>query len=359
MITVIAGGAAALAAAWLLVRRRLCSRTVASLGDLRDFAQTEVICDGEHTVVLGRFSWQPLGEQALLKLTVKPTPLGAGLLPSLQTTLSSYSGAEYAYYQGRAALLSLVGQPALRPAYSLEVIAPASEKQIARARPQPGVLISETPALYRDVVQPYIEALDPRATAWIYKVLDQSKEKERVLYNDPDPIAGFLLNVDTKWKSHPDCHVPPDARAAWRGHAAVRDLYCLAICHRTDVRTLRDLTAAHLPLLRHILDQGIATIGHVYGVPANELRVFVHYQPQFYHFHVHFTRLHSDIGCQVERAHLLVDLIAALEADSGAIAKRTIVYALKANDKLLAKIKEHEQAGAGNGRRREKSPARR
>lgn len=36
--------------------------------------------------------------------------------------------------------------------------------------------------------------------------------------------------------------------------------------------------------------QGVKTIGEVYGVREDELRVFVHYLPQFYHFHVHFSR---------------------------------------------------------------------
>ena len=56
-----------------------------------------------------------------------------------------------------------------------------------------------------------------------------------MLFNDPTVETGFLLNVDTKWKSHPDCHATDErarAEGAWRGHAAVRDLYCLAICHR-------------------------------------------------------------------------------------------------------------------------------
>ena len=129
--------------------------------------------------------------------------LGADVAPSLKTVLSSYSGAEYAYYKGHASLGSLLRK---RPAYALEVIAPASEKQIARSRPQPGVFVTETAALYREVVAPYIDALDPASTSWIYKCLDLSKEKERVLYNDPTEATGFLLNVDTKWKSHPDCH---------------------------------------------------------------------------------------------------------------------------------------------------------
>jgi m7GpppX diphosphatase len=178
MLFVVASGSTALAIATaaLLYIRRARAASVSSLANLLAFVQDEVISQGELTVVLGRFSWQPPGEKALLKLSAKPIPLSAGLLGSLETALASYSGAEYAYYVGRAALLSLVA-PALRPAYSLEVIAPASEKQIDRARPQPGVLITETPALYRGAVRPYVDALDPKSVAWIYKCLDLSKER--------------------------------------------------------------------------------------------------------------------------------------------------------------------------------------
>ena len=170
--------------------------------------------------------------------------------------------------------------------------------------------------------------------------------------------SGFLLNVDTKWKSHPDCHASD--RATWRGHDSVKDLYCLAICHRRDIRSLRDLTAAHLPLLRHILAAGVATICEVYGVEAADLRVFVHYQPQFYHFHVHFTRLHNDLGCQVERAHLLQEIIDNLEADGACYAhKKTLYYQLKANDKLLAKLRDDgSSAESAAQQRRKKSPKR-
>jgi len=292
-------------------------------------------------------------------------PARVRLIGSLEARLASYSGAEYAYYTCRAALISLIGAPALRPAFNLEVIAPASEKQIARSRPQPGVLIEESPQLYRDAVKPYIDSLDPRSVSWIGNVLNMSKERERVLFNDANTDDGFLLNIDTKWKSHPDPNLAvgdEEARRAWKGHEAVRDLYCLAICHRTDIQSLRDLTAAHLPLLKRILKVGTETICATYGVQADELRVFVHYQPQFYHFHVHFTRLHNDLGCQVERAHLLQDIIHNLEADGACYAsKRTLYYQLKANDKLLAKIREHQAAAAPAPppARRQRSPARR
>ena len=34
---------------------------------------------------------------------------------------------------------------------------------------------------------------------------EDATERERVRYNDPSEESGFLLNVDTKWKSHPQC----------------------------------------------------------------------------------------------------------------------------------------------------------
>jgi hypothetical protein len=30
---------------------------------------------------------------------------------------------------------------------------------------------------------------------WVYKILAQEKEVERMLYNDEDPSSGFLLNT--------------------------------------------------------------------------------------------------------------------------------------------------------------------
>jgi len=310
------------------------------LANLADFATEEVLLESDRVViVLGRFGWQAQDQRALIKLTPKPPTLASGLLDALDVHVASYSGAEYCYYDGLCSLASLFATARLRPAYSLEVIAPASEKQIARARPERGVLVTEDATLYASVVQPYIEAIDPRAVAWVHNVLALEKEAERVLFNDTDADRGFLLNIDTKWKSHPPAVADEAARVAWRGHAAVQDLYCLAICHRRDVRSLRDLRACHLPMLRNILHEGCRVIEQVYGVPAEELRVFVHYQPQFYHFHVHFTRLHNDLGCQVERAHLLQQVIAELEADGDAYVKKTLWYQLKANDKLLEAIR--------------------
>jgi m7GpppX diphosphatase len=57
----------------------------------------------------------------------------------------------------------------------------------------------------------------------LWNVLDGKKEQERILYTDEDPINGFLLNVDTKWRSHPNCEkVPKDQ---WATHEGTPPLY--------------------------------------------------------------------------------------------------------------------------------------
>jgi m7GpppX diphosphatase len=364
--TIVALGSAAITACAIVFMRKRRQQSTDSLSSLASFVLEEVLTEGELTVLLGHFSWQPMDEKSLVELSASRVPLASGLVASLELALSSYSGAEYAYYKGRSSLSRLITNPELRAAFALEVISPASEKQIARSRPQPGSFVIETPGLYNAVVAPYISSLDPRSVSWIEKVLDLSKERERVLHNNTDAATGFLLNVDTKWKTHPDCNVPVAARASWRDHDAVKDLYCLAICHRRDIRSLRDLKGEHLPLLRNILTSGTQTVCQTYGVTPSQLRIFVHYQPQFYHFHVHFTRLHNDLGCQVERAHLLHDIIEHLEADGDYYARtKTLYYQLKENDKLLAKVREYMQAEAKAGaatkqsaRRQNRSPAR-
>lgn len=50
-----------------------------------------------------------------------------------------------------------------------------------------------------------------------------------------------------------------------------------------------------------------------YGVREDELRVYVHYQPSYYHLHVHFLHVKYDAGpgMAVGKAHLLNDIIGA------------------------------------------------
>ena len=52
-------------------------------------------------------------------------------------------------------------------------------------------------------------------------------------------------------------------------------------------------------------------IRNKYGLTADQLRVFIHYQPSYYHLHVHFMHIRRDAGAgmAVGKAHLLFDII--------------------------------------------------
>lgn len=259
-------------------------------------------------------------------------------LSSLTFRLTSESGAEYSYYSAceKPWWKTFSFVPKVKALYTMELISPASDRQIQRSLPTPDMrMIQETPALYDTIVRPHIQAMvDSGSLSWIQNVIDGTKEKERLLLNHTD----FILNIDTKWRSHPNPLTTPPEQ--WHGHQSVQDLYCLAIVKDGSIASLRDLKQGHVPMLQAIYELGIARIEEVYGVFGDQLRIFCHYQPQFYHFHVHFTRLENEIGCQVERGHLVSDIIQNLQADNDFYAKRTIAYKLKTSSDLYKLIQD-------------------
>ena len=164
-------------------------------------------------------------------------------------------------------------------------------------------MFRETAELYEAYTLPYIasQATD-RSLAWVYDCTEKRKETERLLADDSDEgTGGFVINVDTKWSSHCSCLEVP--KEDWRLHPEtnVNDLYCLGIVKEKGIRTLRDLKPHHIPLLLALQSTGLAAIRETYGVEADQLRTFVHYVPQFFHLHVHFTRLWNDGGFPVRR----------------------------------------------------------
>ena len=277
--------------------------------------------------------------------------------------LTSESGAEYSYYDATpksastwGALVQSIGRFVsfastasrsttttsnrfvMGPLQSV-LISPASDRQIQRASPSPAVsLIQETPVLYETVTKPYIQSIkESGSLSWIENILSGQKERERLLLDTHD----YILNIDTKWRSHPDPKTTP--RETWYKHESVADLYCLAIFRDGTISSLRDFRGEHLPILESMVENCTPVIERIYGVPSDQLRIFVHYQPQFYHAHVHFTRLQNDIGAQVERGHLLCDIVQNLRMDSDYYAKRTITYKLQITDPLYKLIQDCEQ----------------
>jgi len=290
--------------------------------------------------------------------------------------LNSESGAEYSYYEafpqkavpeegediverttkkpklsvikGKSSTLA-VPDGQTKSIFKAELIYPASDRQIARAMPNSGfAMITETPSIYQAVTKPFIDAIVASGSlSWLQNIVQVKKEKERLLFNSTENAPGWILNIDTKWRSHPDAMTVP--REEWYNHKSTADLYCLGVFKEDGVASLRDLTGKHLPILKEVLKEGPKTIEQIYGIPREQLRIFVHYPPQFYHFHVHFTRLDNETGVQVERAHLLSDIIQNLETDPAYYQKRSIDYKLSFKDQLYQLLKAHKDGDDDDG----------
>ncbi|XP_013774663.1 m7GpppX diphosphatase-like [Limulus polyphemus] len=203
------------------------------------------------------------------------------------------------------------------------IIHPATEKHIQKYSSHPAYLVQETPEVYKNVIEPHIQS-QQFSMQWVYNILDHKSEADRIVFEDKDPILGFILLPDLKWDMK---HID--------------NLYLVAICHRKDLHSLRDLTADHLQLLKSISEKGKQNIAKKFNIPEKQLRVYVHYQPSYYHFHVHFTALSFDApGSHVERAHLLDMVIQNIQMVPDYYQKATLVYAMRENDPLYTKLQE-------------------
>ncbi|XP_065082943.1 m7GpppX diphosphatase [Ochlerotatus camptorhynchus] len=202
------------------------------------------------------------------------------------------------------------------------IIYPASKQHISKYSAHARYLVEETVHDYRSVTLPHLEQ-EQLSLEWLYNILEHRKETDRIVYEDPSEETGFILLPDLKWDGK-----------------TVEQLYLLALVHPKGIKSLRDLTADHLPLLRNLKDSGTRAIKQRYGIDSDHLRIYVHYQPSFYHLHVHFTYLkHDPPGIHCEKSHLLTTIIENLELVSDYYQKVTLSCVLSETDKLYVKLK--------------------
>jgi len=222
----------------------------------------------------------------------------------------------------------IYGQYSVEPkqefnAVKMNLVHPATQKHIDKYLESPGHLVAETPELYSSVTLPHIKA-QQFSLQWVYNVLEHKKEVERIIFEDPDPETGFILAPDFKWSQE-----------------SMSDLYCLAIIHKRDIKSLRDLNPSHLPLLKNIKEECARAIGEKYGLAPSQLRMYLHYQPSYYHLHVHVTSvMFTPPGSGCEKSHLLESVIANLEIDPSYYQKMTLSFVVHEKDALFAKYKE-------------------
>lgn len=194
----------------------------------------------------------------------------------------------------------------------MSVIYPATEKHILKYTVQDLHLILETPEIYEKVTLPHLtrEQFD---ITWVYQILDHEKEVDKIIYEDND----FILLPDYKWNGQKE------------------SLYLLAIVTDRTIKSIRDLNESHLPLLENIKTKSLETIKSKFDVEASQIRAYFHYQPSYYHLHIHFTYLKYEApGNFCEKSHLLSSVINNIQLMPDYYKKATLAFAVGEKDKL-------------------------
>ncbi|KAK4931056.1 hypothetical protein LTR49_002471 [Elasticomyces elasticus] len=140
---------------------------------------------------------------------------------------------------------------------------------------------------------------------WVFNILDGVAEQENVLYRseESDPKDGYLLLPDLNWD-----------------RKTVGGLHLLALVVRRDLWSVRDLRKHDAPWLRQLRVTLARKASELYpGVDEDMLKFYVHYQPTYYHFHIHIVHVNLDpTGTQaVGKAIGLDHIISQLETMAG------------------------------------------
>ena len=167
-------------------------------------------------------------------------------------------------------------------------------------------MVTETPQIYWDHVRPYMQKQrDEGRLNWVFNILEGRTEQEDVMLRDrsSDSQNNFLLLPDLNWD-----------------RKTLKSLHLLGLVERRDIWSLRDLKKSHVGWLKHMREKILdATVGLYSEVERDMLKLYVHYQPTYYHFHIHAVHAMLEAGSTqaVGKAFGLENLIAQLETLGG------------------------------------------
>lgn len=216
------------------------------------------------------------------------------------------------------------------PTAKLNLIWPATAVHVKKYDQQQFHMVRETPEIYTRLVKPYVEEMSNNGRLkWVHNILYEGAESERVVYKDfseNNSKEGFLILPDMKWDG-----VNLDA------------LYLVAIVYRDDIKSLRDLRPEHKEWLTGLYNKIRSVIPgcYNYAISPDELRIFIHYQPSYYHFHIHIVNIrHPGLGDGIAagKAVLLDDAIESLNhLGPEGFMNKTISYVIGENHDLWSR----------------------
>ena len=209
----------------------------------------------------------------------------------------------------------------------VELIYPATQKQIDKNRLITYELFHETYDIYLKKTLPYINSIQQKDVTWIFNIFEKKTEEPI----GEAPSKKFLILKD---------YTVADNDKA---------LICLGIPipDYFYIKSIRDLTQKELPLLEEFYNEGKKIIAKKYGCKTNEIKAYLHYPPSFYYLHIHYTNVNDPNNMSssaINRAIDLNEIIQNIKMMNDYYQKITIDHIVQVNSKLYnALISEKNQ----------------
>ena len=199
----------------------------------------------------------------------------------------------------------------------VELIYPASEKQIEKYRLISYELFHETYDIYLNKTLPYINSIEKKDILWIYNIFGKKTEEPI----GEAPSKKFLILKDYSVAGND------------------KDLVCLGIPvpEYSYIKSIRDLTQKELPLLEEFYIEGKKIIAKKYGCKPNEIKAFLHYPPSFYYLHIHYISVNDPNNMSssaINRAIDLNEIIQNIKLMNDYYQKIPIDHTVQVNSKL-------------------------
>ena len=146
----------------------------------------------------------------------------------------------------------------------INLIFPCTDKHIKKYSPQTVRMVTETPAIYRQHVKPYMQRMrDEGRLNWVFNIIEGRKEQEDILLREPGPGSsqgGFLLTPDLNWDKK-----------------TLTNLHLLVLVDRRDIWSLRDLKKSHVSWMKHVREKILeATVKLYPELEKDMLKLYVH-----------------------------------------------------------------------------------
>ncbi|KAI6247787.1 m7GpppX diphosphatase [Erysiphe necator] len=220
----------------------------------------------------------------------------------------------------------------------INLLYPCTEQHIKKYTQQVPRMVIETPEIYREHVLPYItRQRESDSLVWIWNIIEGKTEVNDVIYRSPidhEAHQSFLILPDLNWD-----------------RSTRENLHLLALPQRRDIWSIRDLKKKHVSWLR-IMKQKVleVTLSKYQWLEADQVKMYVHYQPTYYHFHIHIVHVAMEAGktLVVGKAIGLESIIETLEFMGGSqeqgIEQMTLHYTIGEASELWENVFERLKA---------------